>query len=210
MLGGWQLRTVRRFLSSLVGSSSRPAREPSARGVRHRRRSPRGPIQGSFRAVRCMSATGCIAVGKATLPGGSGDTTGFVANLTDGSWVQGLLPLPAGASTASLSARPRAPPPTRCLRPTTALRSNSPARRRQLQSSASRFASRSRQRRRQMTPSPRFGLAPGFGLADSGNGTAIISGTATLGEVGVFEVALSPENEGTPAASPSLKLKIKS
>ncbi len=62
-----------------------------------------GPIMGSYSGVSCGSATDCVAVGEATLPGGSGMTTAFVATLTDGSWTQGLLALPAGASSAWLS-----------------------------------------------------------------------------------------------------------
>ena len=63
-----------------------------------------GPIEGIFNAVSCMSTTSCIAVGQANLPGYSEDTTAIVANLVGGTWVQGLLPLPSGATTASLVA----------------------------------------------------------------------------------------------------------
>jgi hypothetical protein len=42
-----------------------------------------GPIQGSFSAVSCQSATECVAVGQATLPGGTGNTGPFVANLAE-------------------------------------------------------------------------------------------------------------------------------
>ena len=62
-----------------------------------------GPIMGSYNGVSCASATDCVAVGEATLPGGSGMTTAFVATLTGGSWMQSLLALPPGASSAWLS-----------------------------------------------------------------------------------------------------------
>jgi hypothetical protein len=62
-----------------------------------------GPILGSYSGVSCASATDCVAVGEATLPSGTGTMTPFVATLTDGSWTQGLLALPNGASSAWLS-----------------------------------------------------------------------------------------------------------
>src|ERR1700733_6163509 len=63
-----------------------------------------GPIQGTFVAVSCMTAISCVAVGEAYLGTTHGtDFEPFVANLSSGSWVQGLLPLPTGATSASLA-----------------------------------------------------------------------------------------------------------
>ena len=62
-----------------------------------------GPVQATFAGVSCPTATKCVAVGSALLPGGSGLSGAFVADLEQGKWVQGLLPLPAGAAEAGLS-----------------------------------------------------------------------------------------------------------
>ena len=62
-----------------------------------------GPVQATIASVSCASSTRCVAVGSAPLPAPSTATVGFVANLVRGSWLQGLLPLPAGAVNAALS-----------------------------------------------------------------------------------------------------------
>jgi hypothetical protein len=58
-------------------------------------------VQATVAGVSCASATKCVAVGSALLPE-SIKTGAFVANLVRGTWVQGLLPLPAGAVSAAL------------------------------------------------------------------------------------------------------------
>lgn len=62
-----------------------------------------GPVQGTVAGISCASLTSCVAVGSALLPGATANTGAFVADLKGGNWVQGLLPLPAGAANAALS-----------------------------------------------------------------------------------------------------------
>lgn len=62
-----------------------------------------GPVQATVNGVSCAAVRKCVAVGSAALPDSTGATGAFVANLVQGQWVQGLLPLPAGAVDASLS-----------------------------------------------------------------------------------------------------------
>jgi hypothetical protein len=63
-----------------------------------------GPVTGAVLGVSCGSSTACVAVGHGTIPRSSGATMSMVETLAGGSWTEGILPLPAGATSAQLNA----------------------------------------------------------------------------------------------------------
>jgi hypothetical protein len=63
-----------------------------------------GPVTGAVLGLSCGSSTACVAVGRGTIPDSSGATMMMVDTLAGGSWTEGILPLPAGATSAQLNA----------------------------------------------------------------------------------------------------------